>query len=54
MSELSEAISWWENELTTNEKASLLRDKPWSGTIEEQHEQLVNWYHVFVPKNQRG
>lgn len=51
--EIANAIDWWDNELTENEKASLLRDKPWTGTIKQRHKQLVDWYRVFVSRDQR-
>lgn len=51
--EIANAIDWWDNELSEKEKASLLRDKPWTGTMEERHKQLVDWYRVFVSRDQR-
>jgi rubrerythrin len=50
--EIVSAIRWWD-ELSENEKASLLRDKPWIGTMEKRHKKLVDWYRVFVSRDQR-
>lgn len=51
--EIVSAIRWWDNELSEKKKASLLRDKPWIGTMEKRHKQLVDWYRVFVSRDQR-
>lgn len=37
MTEINDAIRWWERELTGAKRAELLKRRTWSGTVEERH-----------------
>lgn len=44
MAEINEAIRWWENQLTADERATFLQGKLWSGSVDERHERLLGFY----------
>jgi hypothetical protein len=44
MIEISDAIRWWENELTAEQRDTFLGEESWSGEIPERHERLLGFY----------
>jgi len=51
MTSISEAIDWWENKLTAEQRSEYLKimyptEKTWSGPTEERHAKLLNIYEL--------
>lgn len=47
MTEINDAIYWWEQELTGEQREIFLKGDSWKGTIEERHERLLQFYHLI-------
>ena len=43
-----EAIDWWENKLTSDERNEIMQDESWRGTAEERHERLLKFYKDYL------
>lgn len=45
MAKINDAINWWENELTGEQRSHFMsNDNLWSGEIAERHARLLSFY----------
>ena len=47
-------ISWWENQLTVEERNELMGDYMWHGTAEERHVKLHEMYLKWLEEKERA
>ena len=44
MSEINDAIYWWENELTDVQRDNFIQGDLWSGSVDQRNERLLGFY----------